>query len=112
MHVKQVVEPDATSTRPSDRVTAVGYHLGNAIGARALQVLVTGSNRLTSGIPVPPPSAECPPATSALPSAMRTGPAQKMLSTEGTYVKAPVEEFQRYATCPKSKASHISTSPV
>src|SRR5713101_9362672 len=77
MHVKHVVDPDTTSTRPSGRVVAVGYHRGNAIGARAPQVLVTGSNRLTSGIPtnaVP----ECPPATNALPSVMRTGPAQKM----------------------------------
>src|SRR4030095_4394013 len=80
------------------------------MGARALQVLVTGSNLLTSGIPTPPPA--CPPATSTRPSVMRTGPEQKMLSAAGTYVRAPVDEFHRYAIFPEPKASHISTSPV
>src|SRR5262245_60203871 len=80
------------------------------MGAREVQVFVTGSNRLTSGIPTPP--LECPPANSALPSVMRTGPEQKMLSDEGTYVSAPVDQFHRYAMCPESKASHRSTSPV
>src|SRR5262245_56967986 len=92
--VEQVVDPDTTSTRPSGRVVAVGYHRGNAMGAKAPQVLVTGSNRLTSGIPtnaVP----ECPPAINALPSVMRTGPAQKMLSVEGTEVRTLVDQFHR-----------------
>src|SRR4030095_15897076 len=80
------------------------------MGARARQVLGTGANRLTSGIPTPPPA--CPPATSALPSAMRTGPEQKMLSSAGTYVRTPLDEFHRYAIFPAPKAAHISTSPV
>src|SRR4051794_2539850 len=82
MHVKQVVEPPTTSTRPSERVVAVGYQRGKAIGASELQVLETGLNRLTSGMPTP--AAACPPASSALPSAMTAGAEQKMLSTLGT----------------------------
>src|SRR5690242_15551461 len=82
MQVMQVVEPDATSTRPSASVTAVGYQRWNAIGANDAHAFVTGSNRLTSGIPTP--AEECPPAMRTLPSPMCTGPEQKMLSAAGT----------------------------
>src|SRR5262245_6414002 len=82
MHVKQVVEPPTTSTRPSERVVAVGYQRGKAMEASEVQVFVTGLKRLTSGMPTPP--AECPPAISTLPSVMSAGAEQKMLSTLGT----------------------------
>src|SRR5713101_8226596 len=113
MHVKHVVDPDTTSTRPSGRVVAVGYHRGKAIEEAGLQVFVTGSRRLASGIPTPPPvPSTCPPTMNALPSARSAGAAQKMLSALGTYVKTPVTGSHKYASCPSAKASHINTSPV
>jgi hypothetical protein len=110
MHVIHVVDPDTTSTRPSARVVAVGYHRGKAIGEAGLHVFVTGSKRLASGIPTPVEA--CPPTMNALPSARSAGAAQKMLSGLRTYVKIPVAEFHKYASWPNSKASHINTSPV
>src|SRR6266852_2848331 len=88
LHVKHVVAPDTTSTRPSGRVVAVGYQRGKAMGESGLQVFVTGSNRFASGMPTPPlvPST-CPPTINALPSARSAGAAQKTLSVLGTYVK-------------------------
>src|ERR1700693_5811559 len=82
MHVKHEIAPETTSTRPSGRVVAFGYHRGYAMGAAAIQDFVTGSNRLTSGIPTPPDV--CPPTTSAVPLARRAGAAQKMLLALGT----------------------------
>src|SRR5438445_2111035 len=99
--------PPIVTTSPSGRVVLVGYHRPAAIGGRACQVLVAGSNTLVLGNPWR--SLICPPATSKRPSGRKSWPAQNTRDGAGTAENTPVAGSHTWAS---PYFPQLSTLPV